>query len=68
MRRRTQCEHREALISQLIANRCAEIAALSEGPFTGMPLPMVLASWTDFTMKVMLEQLGEAPDSEEVDD
>jgi hypothetical protein len=62
---------REALISQLIANRCAEIAALSTGPFKGMPLPLVLAAWTDFVMTVMQEQMEQANEDnedEEVDD
>jgi hypothetical protein len=64
-------ECREALISQLIAHRCAEIAALSAGPFQGMPLPLVLAAWTDFTMNVAVEQMREMADGvedEEVDD
>jgi hypothetical protein len=64
-------ECREALISQLIAHRCAEIAALSAGPFQGMPLPLVLAAWTDFTMNVAIEQLEKLTDGiedEEVDD
>jgi hypothetical protein len=59
---------REALITQLIANRCAHIASNSHGPFQGMPLPIVLAAWADFTMRQLVEQDADDVADEEVDD
>jgi hypothetical protein len=36
---------REAFVATYIAERCAEIAALADGPFNGMPPTLVLGSW-----------------------
>lgn len=38
-------EEREAFVASYIAERCAEIAALADGPFNGMPPTLVLGSW-----------------------
>jgi hypothetical protein len=42
-------DEREALVATLIAARCAEIAAMSKGPFRGMPVAIVLGSWAGST-------------------